>query len=47
VEALGAAPMLIPPSDAQDALSKGIVEGAIAARVLVSGFPQMFSQFRV
>lgn len=29
LEALGAAPMLIPPSDAQDALSKGIVEGAM------------------
>ena len=28
LEALGAAPMLIPPSDAQDALSKGIVDGA-------------------
>jgi len=29
LEALGAAPMLIPPSDAQDAISKGIVEGAM------------------
>ena len=29
LEALGAAPMLIPPSDAQDSLSKGIVEGAM------------------
>ena len=29
LEALGAAPMLIPPSDAQDALSKGIVDGAM------------------
>jgi len=29
LEALGAAPMLIPPSDAQDAMSKGIVEGAM------------------
>ncbi len=29
LEALGAAPMLIPPSDAQDALSKGIVDGAV------------------
>src|SRR6478672_10484870 len=29
LEALGAAPMLIPPSDSQDALSKGIVEGAM------------------
>ena len=29
LEALGAAPMLIPPSDAADAMSKGIVEGAM------------------
>ncbi len=29
LEALGVAPMLIPPSDAQDALSKGIVDGAM------------------
>jgi len=29
LEALGAAPMLIPPSDASDAISKGIVEGAM------------------
>jgi TRAP-type C4-dicarboxylate transport system substrate-binding protein len=29
LETLGAAPMLIPPSDAQDAMSKGIVEGAM------------------
>lgn len=29
LEALGVAPMLIPPSDAQDAISKGIVDGAM------------------
>ena len=29
LEALAAAPMLIPPSDAQDAISKGIVDGAM------------------
>ena len=29
LEALSAAPMLIPPSDAQDSLSKGIVDGAM------------------
>jgi TRAP-type C4-dicarboxylate transport system substrate-binding protein len=28
LEALGAAPMLIPPSEAQDAIAKGIVDGA-------------------
>lgn len=28
LESLGAAPMLIPPSDAQDAIAKGIVDGA-------------------